>query len=134
VTKKGIVSKHRAHEELDVYKLAKKVSVEIYAETRSFPAEERFGLVSQIRRAAVLIPVNIAEGAARRSTREFSRFLLISRGSANELGVLLEIAYETGSLSKERLAHFRESLERIFSMTSGLIRHTDKATSEERRP
>ena len=98
--RKGIVSKHRAHEELDVYKLAKKVSVEIYTATQSFPAEEKFGLVSQIRRAAVSIPVNIAEGAARRSAKELSRFLLISRGSVNELGVLLEIAYETGSLSR----------------------------------
>jgi four helix bundle protein len=130
-TKKAVLSQHRAHEELDVYKLSKRVSVELYKETRLFPVEERFGLVSQIRRAAVSIPVNIAEGAARRSSRELSRFLLISRGSVNELGVLLEIAHETGTLSKERLTYFRGSLERIFAMTSGLIRHADKTTANK---
>src|SRR5699024_6287659 len=85
-----LVSRRRAHEELDVYQLSMRLCVQLYAETRFFPITERFGLVTQIHRAAVSIPVNIAEGAARRSKKEFARFLSMSRGSANELCVLLE--------------------------------------------
>jgi len=113
-----------SHENLDVYKLARKFAVEIYRETAKFPTEERFGLTSQIRRAAVSIPANIAEGAARRSKKDFARFLLAARGSSSELHVLLEIAHETGILSEERFQVCEQTIDRISSMTSGLIRHS----------
>ena len=99
--------------------------MELYGETRSFPTTERFGLVAQIRRAAVSIPVNIAKGAGRRSRKEFARFLSISRGSANELFVLLDIARDIGLLAEIRFASYTQSIERIFAMTSGLIRRID---------
>ena len=117
-----ITSKRRAHEELDLFQLSKRLAVELYRETESFPMEERFGLTSQIRRAAVSVPANIAEGAARGSKRELSRFLLVARGSATELDVLLQIARETGILSDQRFEHFQQTLERVFAMTSGLVR------------
>ena len=64
----------------------------IYASSSQFPDSERFGLTSQIRRSAVSIPSNIAEGAARKSTRELIRFLSIARGSLSELDTQLQIA------------------------------------------
>ena len=116
------------HERLDVYVLAKRFVIEVYQETASFPVQERFGLVSQIRRAAVSIPVNIAEGASRGSKREFSRFLLIARGSVNEIRVLLELSREIGHLDNSRFLHFEEIVNRLFAMTTGLIRRADSVS------
>jgi four helix bundle protein len=114
------------HERLDVFILARALAIDLYRETSTFPAQERFGLVSQIRRSAVSIPANIAEGAARRSKREFARFLLAARGSATELRLLLEIACQTGNLSVERLAVHESTVDRVIEMTSGLIRRADR--------
>jgi four helix bundle protein len=113
------------HKRLDVYVVARQFAIDLYRDTVAFPADERFGLVSQIRRAAVSIPANIAEGAARRSKREFSRFLLAARGSATEPQLLLDIACQTGNLSGERFRSCEQTLDRIFAMTSGLIRRAD---------
>jgi four helix bundle protein len=109
-----------SHENLDVYKVARQFAVELYRETAAFPIEERFGLSSQIRRAAVSIPANIAEGASRRSKKEFVRFLLMARGSSAELRVLLEIAHLTGILGEERFSAHQQTVDRLSSMTSGL--------------
>ena len=113
------------HERLDLYSLSRQFAVDLYRETKSFPADERLGLTSQIRRAAVSIPANVAEGAARRSKKEFTRFLLMARGSSAELRVLLQIAFDTGILSEERFKAHEESVDRISSMASGLIRQND---------
>ena len=69
----------RPHENLEVWKKAIEIVTEIYEITKSFPTEEKFGLTSQIRRAAVSIPANIAEGAARQSDKEFYNFLSIAK-------------------------------------------------------
>ncbi|HKA35772.1 MAG TPA: four helix bundle protein [Thermoanaerobaculia bacterium] len=115
----------QAHEKLDVFRLSRELALDLYRATAKFPRDERFGLTSQIRRAAVAIPANIAEGAARRSKREFSRFLLTARGSATELRLLLDIAHETGSLCEGEFQKCEQKLDRIFAMTSGLIRRSD---------
>jgi four helix bundle protein len=75
----------RPHERLDVWNKAIDLVTMVYRATESFPREERFGLTSQIRRAAVSIPANIAEGAARDSKKEFAHFLSNAQGSASEL-------------------------------------------------
>jgi four helix bundle protein len=116
----------QAHERLDVYRISRELALDLYRCTAGFPPDEKFGLTSQIRRAAVAIPANIAEGAARRSKREFSRFLLTARGSATELRLLLDIAHETGSLGKEDFLRCDRKLDRILEMTSGLIRRSDR--------
>jgi len=113
------------HQQLDVFKVSRQLAIDLFRETRKFPAEERFGLTSQIRRSAVSIPANIAEGAARRSKREFSRFLLAARGSSTELHLLLEIANETGILATEQFTRYESTVTRVFSMINGLIRHSD---------
>jgi four helix bundle protein len=116
------------HEQLDVFKVSRQLAIDLFRETRKFPAGEKFGLTSQIRRSAVSIPANIAEGAARRSKREFSRFLLTARGSSTELRLLLEIAHETGILDSEAFARYESVVNRVFSTMNGLIRHSDAAS------
>jgi four helix bundle protein len=75
----------RDHTKLRAFELAEEVAFLIYKETRAFPADERFGLVSQMRRAAVSVGSNIVEGCARKSQDDYVRFLCIAHGSAREL-------------------------------------------------
>jgi four helix bundle protein len=82
----------KTHKDLNVWQESIVLVTLIYEKTKSFPKDELFGLTSQIRRSAVSIPSNIAEGAARESNKEFLRFLFISQGSVSELDTQLIIA------------------------------------------
>ena len=82
----------RPHEKLQTWIESADLVLNIYKATEKFPKEEKFGLTSQIRRAAVSIPTNIAEGAARNSSKEFAHFVSIAQGSASELETELIIA------------------------------------------
>ena len=82
----------RPHHDLRVWQEAMELVTRIYSVTGTFPAEERFGLTSQIRRASISVPSNIAEGAARGSRKEFIHFPTIARGSLSELDTQLRIA------------------------------------------
>ena len=75
----------KSHKDLDVWQAAIELAKTIYHTTRSYPKEERYGLVTQMRRSAVSIAANIAEGAARHGTREYIQFLYVAVGSATEL-------------------------------------------------
>ena len=88
----------RTHKDLDVWKLGIELVEKIYKATTGFPKEEIYGLTSQMRRAAVSIPSNIAEGAARNSEKEFIQFLYISLGSLSELETQVIIANKIGYL------------------------------------
>jgi four helix bundle protein len=123
-----------SHERLDVYKVARRLAVDLYNDTASFPPEERFGLASQIRRAAVSIPANIAEGASRRSKREFVQFLSTARGSSSELRILLEIAEETGYLQSSCSQLYGETVDRVSSMISGYLPEQRQLKSAYRLP
>ena len=87
------------HKDLDVYKLSLDLVEDIYKLTKSFPSSENFGLTSQLRRAAVSLPSNIAEGASRASTKDFIRFLNISAGSLAEIETQLVIAERIGYIT-----------------------------------
>jgi len=86
---------------LDVWKKAVEFTVEVYRLTETFPKDERFGLTSQIRRAAVSIAANIAEGAGRKSDRDFLRFLSMAQGSASEVETEIVIAHKLTYLDDE---------------------------------
>lgn len=86
----------RAHYHLDAWTVSREFVSAIYRLTQKFPKEELFGLTSQIRRAAVSVPSNIAEGAARASDKEFAQFLNVARGSLSELETQLLIASDLG--------------------------------------
>jgi four helix bundle protein len=91
------------HENLDIWKLSIEFVTKVYSCTKGFPSEEKFGLVSQIRRASVSIPSNIAEGAARKSDKEFMQLLYISLGSIAEIDTQLIISDNLGYLESSEL-------------------------------
>ena len=86
----------RGHYHLDAWIVSRELVKTVYVVTQSFPKEELFGLTSQMRRAAISIPSNIAEGAARTSDKEFAQFLNVARGSLSELETQLLIASDLG--------------------------------------
>jgi four helix bundle protein len=92
------------HRNLRAWREAMQLAKVVYRETADFPREERFGLTAQIRRCAVSIPSNLAEGAARNSTGELVQFLGITCGSIAELETQLELAVELGFLKSEALS------------------------------
>ena len=97
----------RDHIKLEVFRIADRLALEVYRATRHFPDDERFGLCSQLRRAAVSIPTNIVEGAARQSELEYARLLGIAYSSAKELHYELSLCARLGYLDRhesERLA------------------------------
>lgn len=112
----------RPHEKLDVWQRAIEFVVSVYKMTDSFPRDERFGLISQIRRAAVSVPANIAEGAARHSAKEFRYFLSNAQGSVSELATELLIARKLGYVSKETFDARNEELTSLGRMILGLAR------------
>ena len=111
----------KTHKDLDVYKNAIDFVSEVYKLTSHFPKDEIYGLTSQMRRAAVSIPSNIAEGSARNHSKEFKQFLYISLGSASELDTLLFIALNLGLINKETQNDLLNKLT-ISQMLQGLIK------------
>jgi len=116
----------KSHADLDVWKRAVDLAADVYKVTASFPAEEKFGLVSQMRRSAVSIASNIAEGAARTSRREFMQFLSIASGSASELGTQLIISRRVAIGDDHTLAQLEQNLFRVSQMIQGLLRSIKK--------
>ena len=88
------------HKNLDVYKEAMVLVTLIYKVAKQFPGDEKYGLTSQIKRAAISIPSNIAEGAARKSTKELIQFLYIALGSLAETETQLELAHKLGYMEE----------------------------------
>lgn len=105
--------------ELKIWNKAMEITVEVYKATSKFPSDERFGLTSQIRRAAISIPSNIAEGAGRNSPKEFNDFLGISNGSSFELQTQLIVANKLEMLSEEILNPILNELDELQKMTYG---------------
>jgi four helix bundle protein len=112
----------KPHKTLDAWKLSFEFVKELYLATKSFPPDERFGITSQLRRASVSVPTNIAEGAARKSPKEFLHFLYIAEGSVSELDTLLLLAAELGFGDTIALNNLLIKLEDISKRIIGLIR------------
>ena len=106
-----------AHERLEAWRSAHRLALDVYAATDRWPVRERYGLTSQARRAALSVPTNIAEGAARHGRREFARFLGISLGSLAELSYLLLFSRARGLCDE---AEWR-ALESVRSQTGRLV-------------
>jgi four helix bundle protein len=110
------------HKNLEIWKVSLSLVKEVYALTKFYPKEELFGLVSQIRRAAVSIISNVSEGAARRSKIERKRFYEIARASLVELDTQIEISLELNYLKNDEICNLDKLLNHTFAMLSNLIK------------
>src|SRR3954454_20724475 len=112
------------HKKMKAYQLAISLVKEVYKLTSNFPADERFGLVSQLRRAAVSVCSNIAEGTARKPPADRRRFYEISRSSGVEVDTQFEIALLLGYIKPEQTNDLKNYLESFFRMLSKMIENT----------
>lgn len=109
------------YRKLDVWKKSIELAVDIYAQTRNFPSEEKFGLTSQIRRSAISVPSNIAEGAGRKSNKELCHFLNIAYGSSCELDTQLLISMNLGFIKDQELEILTNKITEVQKMIYKLI-------------
>ena len=107
-------------EKLEVWRKSIELADTVYSRTRTFPVEERFGLTNQLRRAAVSVSSNIAEGSSRRSKVDFARFIEIGTGSVFELASQIFIARCQGFLNEEGFQELYDRAQEIGRMLSGL--------------
>jgi len=112
----------KPHKNLNAWKYSFEFAKEIYNATSSFPADEKFGMISQLRRAAVSVPVNIAEGAGRKSPKEFINFLSIALGSIAELDTLLLLSKEFKYINEDAVMILLEKLDVIGKLIYGLMK------------
>jgi four helix bundle protein len=105
--------------ELKIWNKAIELSIQVYKATALFPAEEKYGLISQIRRSAISIPSNISEGAGRNHQKEFLQFLGIANGSSYELQTQLIIANKLNFIDNENLEDLLSQIDEIQKMNFG---------------
>jgi four helix bundle protein len=110
-----------SHKKLDVWKISIQFALSIYKCTEIFPKTEKYGLSNQLRRAAVSVPSDIAEGAARKSKIERKRYFEIARSSIVEIDTQLEIANRLNYLNNENMSMMGDQVNHIFAMLSNLI-------------
>lgn len=110
---------NRRHHDLQVWQNAVALVKSVYSLTKALPDEERFGLTAQMRRAAISVPSNVAEGAGRSSRREFYRFLGIARGSLCEVETQLRIGLDLGYFSD--LTEIEKEMDDVFGLLGGLM-------------
>jgi four helix bundle protein len=110
------------HQKLEIYSASQACVLECYKFTKSLPSEEKFGMVTQIRRAALSIHLNIAEGASRKSEVERKRFYEISRGSLIEIDAALDIANQLGFFKNYDAEQLGDSIIKCFKLLTGMIK------------
>ncbi len=125
-----VEGKLKTHKDLDAWKKAINLVEDVYKVTKKFPRDELYGLVNQLRRAAVSVPSNIAEGAGRGSQREFIQFLHIALGSVSEVETQLIIAKRLGYL--DNLDSIEEQIQTVRKLILGLIRYLRREDRNER--
>lgn len=109
------------HQKLDVYVASRKFALECYRLSKHLPPEEKFGMISQIRRAALSVHLNIAEGASRKSDVERKRYYEIARGSDIEIDAALDIAYDLDYFAQYDTGPLGDAMVRVFQMLSRMI-------------
>jgi len=112
------------YRKLNVWQKAHRLAIVVYATTESFPSKETYGLTSQLRRAASSIPANIAEGCGRGGRAEFTRFLRIAMGSANEVQYYFLLARDLKLLDGQVHATMDQQIDELMRMLSSLIKKT----------
>jgi len=112
----------KSYKDLEVWQLAMDLAENVYTITKEFPREEIYGLTSQLRRAAVSIPSNIAEGQGRKSTKEFLQFLSIAYGSLCEVETQLLLSVRLGYVDSSRLENTDPLCQSVGRMLNGLMR------------
>jgi four helix bundle protein len=122
---------NRAHKKLDVWRESVALATYIYQVTEKFPKTEVYGLTSQMRRAVVSISSNIAEGAARFSSKEFGQFLNVAGGSLSELDTQTEIAHNLEFLTKKEKREIDSRIDAIAAKLAGLIKHIKQKATEK---
>jgi four helix bundle protein len=115
----------KSYQDLAAWQEARMLVRKVYEMTKSFPTDERYGLISQIRRCAVSVPSNIAEGYGRGSRNDYSRFLRIARGSLFEFETQLILAYDLGFVQDELKTDIQEQIDRVARPLWGLIRSVE---------
>ena len=120
------------YKSLDVWQKARMIVKEIYAISETFPPEEKYGLTSQIRRAAVSVPSNIAEGYNRHSSKDFVHFLRIAKGSAAETETQLILAKDVSFVTAEKADPLLIEIDKLIRMISSLILVRLKQMEENR--
>jgi four helix bundle protein len=123
------MSMSSTYRDLEVWQAAMELAVQVYRLTALFPKDERYGLTSQMRRAAVSVPSNIAEGKGRASDKELIQFLCHSRGSLFEIETQLTIGERLGYSTSEECNEVRRETARIGQMINGLIRSVRPASA-----
>lgn len=114
--------------ELKVWQRSHALVLNLYRLTAKFPGDERFGLVSQMRRAAVSLPANIAEGSKRSHSRDYARFLNIAEGSAAELEYLILLSRDLGFVTVEEVAPLLAELDEVGRMLFALRKKVEQGT------
>ena len=114
--------KIKSFRDLDVWKLGMEIVVDVYEVTKSFPKEEVYGLISQMRRAAVSIASNIAEGFNRYHNKEYKQFLYIALGSCAELETQIEVSMSLGYITQQQRDKIIEKLDHEGRMLKSLIK------------
>ena len=115
-------NKIRSYKDLIVWQKAVLLVTDIYSTTKQFPTDERYGIVSQLNRAAVSVPANIAEGWGRKSSKNYLQFLRTSKGSLMEIETLLVISKNLNFLNSESYAQLSGKVEEVGKILHGLIK------------
>ena len=116
----------QSYKDLIVYQKGYKLSLEIYQATQNYPKEEIYGLTSQMRRSAVSIPCNIAEGYRRGHRKEYIQFLYMAQGSCGELETLMSLSYDLGMFDKNTFEKLYPMQEEVSKLLRGLITSLSK--------
>ncbi len=110
-----------SYQNLDVYKLSMQLAYDVYQIVSTFPDFEKFGLSSQLRRASVSVPSNIAEGSGRQYQKEFVQFLFLAKGSLREVITQLELSKMLGYIDDELFSQTQDMADRLHKMLNRLI-------------